>query len=517
MAAYNYTQPPDATGQQLTSHGPNAQFEVFPNFNGQASIPYNGNFAITATGDIPRGALWTAHYALAGANTITIQFTTPLVSASTTASDYTLSGTAAPSISSVVFNAGSRNILLNLSGALVSTNTYTLKIANNKAITGTQIAYSQPQWGIYNWPNLVVDVIQPATIACTGVGIQQDILLGDPSMNTTNAAQGVGIQQDILLGDPVVSTLLSTIGVGIQQDVLLGSPVLGLAATCTVPGIAQTTALGSPAIVQQEMPVGVGFSQPIDLGNPVADITPLTTTGTGIQQTVGIGTPVAAGPANAIGFGISQVVALGTPSIFNGTQYPVGVGIDQLIDVGTPNSLVVSHQYANGLGVSQPVDLGTPQSSQQQFVVGVGVDQPIDVGVPEFGTIFNVGISQPVDLGMPTALLPLTLTAGQAAALVDIDTALHEAFSNGVDGAITPTLITPIDGYSTTLTLLQQYQTRLIFEELAAATMVTLNIPGVLPTTGTSVTVPVAKITPLGTDGSLTFVDGVLTSKVEPT
>ena len=170
MAAFNYTQPPDATGEQLTHRGPNARFEIYPNFNGQAGIPYNGNFVISDARDTSTGVLWTAHYGIAGPNTITIQFASPLQSASTTAADYTLSGPTAPSISSVAFSVGGRNIQLNLSGALVSTNTYTLGIGSNKVLTGTKVAYSQPKWGVYNWPGLVVDVI-PTTISSIGVGV----------------------------------------------------------------------------------------------------------------------------------------------------------------------------------------------------------------------------------------------------------------------------------------------------------------------------------------------------------
>ena len=40
---------------------------------------------------------------------------------------------------------------------------------------------------------------------------------------------------------------------------------------------------------------------------------------------------------------------------------------------------------------------------------------------------------------------------------------------------------------------------------------------GVIKTAGISATVAIAKLTALGTDGSLTFVNGVLTAKVDPT
>lgn len=109
---------------------------------------------------------------------------------------------------------------------------------------------------------------------------------------------------------------------------------------------------------------------------------------------------------------------------------------------------------------------------------------------------------------------PLQLTAGQVAILSNLDAALHDAFSDGVDGN-TPDLIAPIDGYLDKLTTLEQNQTRLIFKDAAAAIMAALNIPGFLA--DAHLVVPLAPATDGGTDGSLTFVDGILTIKVDPT
>jgi hypothetical protein len=527
VAAYNYTQPPDATGQQLTSHGPNAKVDVFPNFNGQDSIPYNGNFVITATDGVTQGALWTAHYGIAGPDTITIQFAAPLLTASTTAADYTLSGPSAPSISSVAFNAGSRNIQLNLSGSLVATNTYTLKIAPNKVSTGTKIAYRVPKWGIYNWPNLVVDVIQPTVIACDGVGIQQVVALGDPSMNTTNAAQSVGFQQDITLGTPVANTLISNTGVGVQQDAVLGAPTLHLGVNSTVVGIDQQVPVGSPLIDRQLQPGGVGIQQDVSFGSPDAVLNPIMTDGVGIVENVLVGIPISGGPIDSISVGIPQLVESGTPIVTRlNDRIVTDVGFDQPIDLGIPVMANVNTQRPHMLGFDQPTDAGTPSLTKQELVVGVGIGQTVILGAPAAAftaaPAHAVGIQQDVVLGAPAVVAaspPLQVTSAQAAALADLDTLLHQAFADGVQGPVDPALIAKIDGYIDHFNLLQQYQTRLIFEELAAATMVALDIPGVLPNTTPTETVPLANITPTpgGATGSMTFVDGILTSKVEPT
>lgn len=108
----------------------------------------------------------------------------------------------------------------------------------------------------------------------------------------------------------------------------------------------------------------------------------------------------------------------------------------------------------------------------------------------------------------------LQLTANQAAALTDLDDALHRAFGEGVDGD-TQDLMAPIEGYQDDFTPLQQDQTRLTFMNVAAAAISALNIPGALNEVET--TIPIARITPGGTDGSLTFTDGILTARVDPT
>lgn len=656
MAAYNVTQPVDATGEQTTEQQLKERADVFPNFNGQAGTPYNGNFSITGANDLSQGLLWTAHYAVIAPDTITIQFSSPLVSASTTVGDYTLSGSGAPSITSVAWNAGSREILLNLSGPLSSVITYTLAIGANKVRSGSQISYRLPKPGVYNWPGLVVDVIQPATVAVVGVGVDQIITLGSPSMQTAGDAQSVGIDQTVDLGDPVVTTLLLTDGVGVDQPVDFGTPTADPDATGTATGINQLVGVGTPVIVQQQQPLGVGINQTIDVGTPVADITPITVSAAGINQTIGVGTPVCAGPIDTIGgnitqtidigtpiaarlldrvitgvgvdqtidvgttptsdlfpiavsiIGISQDILVGTSPVVEGPDQPLGVGIAQLVGVGTPiadinpitvdsvgisqavdfgepsilmdqmvdgvgidqtvdfGSPTVTMQDLTGVGIEQIVDIGTPVIAQQQ-PVGVGISQLVDLGTPvaalqewfgvgieqivDIGTpsltqdqqatatgieqpiglgspvvslvipsevVVGVGFEQPLALGTPVVAVPLQVTTRQAAVMLDIDDALHKAFGDGVSrGAFFPDIISKIDGYTDDFTTLQQDQTRLIFKNVAAAAITTLNIPDAFSTTNNDDSVLVAKVEATGSNGSMVFVDGILTFKVEPT
>jgi hypothetical protein len=57
---------------------------------------------------------------------------------------------------------------------------------------------------------------------------------------------------------------------------------------------------------------------------------------------------------------------------------------------------------------------------------------------------------------------------------------------------------------------------RNVFRSMLAALMVALNIPRAFPNT-VSVTVTIPKLTSGGANGSLTFTDGMLTAKTDPT
>jgi hypothetical protein len=537
-------------------------FDVAPNFNGNSGK--RGQFSITGDREVVQGALWSAHYGESAVNTITIQFTAPLQSVSTTVSDYSLSGPTPPTINSVTWNAGARSILLALSGPLISTNTYTLSIRNNAVFTGS--SWVIPRSGTYNWPGLVVDVIQPAQIACVNVGIQQDIVVGTPSMQSQGDAQSVGIDQTIDIGTPVTSTSLSSTSIGVDQTITVGDPASGLFASTIAVGVAQNISIGTPAIIQQQEPQGVGIAQTIAVGTPTADINPLTTIGVGILEPISVGAPVVAGPASVIGSGFGQVINVGTPSavraldreflsvgiqqdITIGTPIAavyipaIGIGIDQTIDTGL--SLVSSITSHTAIGIQQDISVGVPTNNTSIFAVEAGIQQDILIGTPITGIVSNVvgvgseqsielgvpaisnqivatGIEQIINIGTPTITSstpivdPLSVTQRQANTFMNLDEALQLAYLYGVQGGVDPDLIAPLQDYNTLLPL-QQSQLKLIFKDLAAAAMVALNIPGVFPTTNNNDTASLAKLTTPGAAGSLTFVDGILVSKVNPT
>jgi hypothetical protein len=484
MAAFNYTQPVDATGETTTEQQLKPKADIYPNVGGQAGVHYNGNFATTDDNELPQGMLWTALYGLAGPNTITIQFSAPLVTVSTTTSDYTLSGPGGtPSISSVTYGSGSslstgfgsRNVVLNLSGPLVATNTYTLSIGTNKVHSGDinidGTGASNAHVGVYNWPGYTVDVILPAEIDCTGVGIEQDIALGDPNINTAGASVGTGFSQPIDLGTPVANCIVAETGVGIEQDIVLGTPDSEPNVVNTATGIAQAQGKGTPVVTQQQEPIGVGIAQTISVGSaPVADINPLAyVTPTGISQVVAFGNPVAAGSADVHGVGIEQDIILGSPLMeCTDMLLPHGTGIAQIIDVGQAptgdinpitvegggivqtitlgtgsisiqanpvgGNIAVSVDFGNEVadlnplayvtpdGIEQDIGVGTPDVKAEFF--GVGIEQDIGVGTPDSEAVANaigVGIEQDVDLGDPDVITAFQVDVSGVGIEQDID------------------------------------------------------------------------------------------------
>jgi len=110
----------------------------------------------------------------------------------------------------------------------------------------------------------------------------------------------------------------------------------------------------------------------------------------------------------------------------------------------------------------------------------------------------------------------LTITDDQEIIVAALDTALQQALLEGVqDGGANPVL-SAMQGYNDTAIQPQQAAIKLPFKSLAAALIAVINLRRALPT-GISTTVALAKLTPMGVDGSLTFVDGILTAKVDPT
>lgn len=512
MAAFTPNDFPIPVAEQDSSFQNEPKFDVHPNFNGPQGV-VRQNFTITSVNELSTGMLFTASYAEAALNTITVQFTAPTVSASTTAADWTLSGPGGtPTITSVTYKAGSRSVLLNLSGALSSVNTYTLSIAANKVLSGWQATL--PNDGVYNWPSLVVDVILPAEIDTIGVGIAQNIVLGTPNVDTAGAAVGTGFVQTIDLGTPVVNTLLSTTGVGFNVITDVGTPSDTANAQVPMVGIAQAIALGTPAATLELEPVGVGISQSIVLGTPVADINPLTPTGVGINETIFVGTsPVISAAGNVTGQGLPQIVAIGTPLMSQPTSFFTGVGINQPIDLGTP----LIGQPAAMVGIQQDIVFGAGPSVGTIVCHGLGIEQDIVFGTPiaDNSTNYNVfggDIEQDIVLGTPTVARQFfgLIVTPQQANLIDLfDPLIQAAFAYGVQGAVNPNLIDEIPQYLSLLSVDYQGKAKTPFKAAFASFIYTVNFKEAWPTTHDTDSTTVSTST---TDKTLAFVDGMLVS-----
>ena len=112
----------------------------------------------------------------------------------------------------------------------------------------------------------------------------------------------------------------------------------------------------------------------------------------------------------------------------------------------------------------------------------------------------------------------LTITDNQEAVIQAVETALEPAFVDGVQDQAANNVLNAMEGYSTLAALPDPLRGKVKqpFKALVAAMLTALNIPRALPT-GLSTTVTLAKLTTNGSTGSLTFVDGLLTAKVDPT
>lgn len=107
----------------------------------------------------------------------------------------------------------------------------------------------------------------------------------------------------------------------------------------------------------------------------------------------------------------------------------------------------------------------------------------------------------------------LPITDSQAAIVNAFKSKLENAFAEGVSAAVQ--IIGPIEGYSN-FDIATRELAKLPMNSLISAFIKELNLLNALPT-GLTATVTLAKLTPGGTDGSLTFTDGILTAKVDPT
>lgn len=109
----------------------------------------------------------------------------------------------------------------------------------------------------------------------------------------------------------------------------------------------------------------------------------------------------------------------------------------------------------------------------------------------------------------------LTITTGQAAIITATDPYLDQAFQNGVQDNLNNLILNPMLDYDK-LSNTNKTSVRNIFESAIAALIKALNIPGIWPATRFTGTVTIAKITGGGSNGSLTFTDGILTARTDP-
>jgi hypothetical protein len=106
--------------------------------------------------------------------------------------------------------------------------------------------------------------------------------------------------------------------------------------------------------------------------------------------------------------------------------------------------------------------------------------------------------------------MKLTITADQEAGIIALEGDLEMAFSQGVQDNLAVPVLDPMALYSDPAVQAVKQGVKDPFKSLVAAMMVALNIQRALPF-GLSTT-----LTPSGVAGSLTFEDGILVSKIDP-
>ena len=111
--------------------------------------------------------------------------------------------------------------------------------------------------------------------------------------------------------------------------------------------------------------------------------------------------------------------------------------------------------------------------------------------------------------------MKLTVTTDQESGLVALEGDLEMAFADGVENQLAIPILTSMPLYSDPAVQAVKQGIKDPFKSLVAAMMVALNIKRALPA-GLSTTVILAKLTPSGATGSLTFEDGILVSKIDP-
>jgi hypothetical protein len=104
----------------------------------------------------------------------------------------------------------------------------------------------------------------------------------------------------------------------------------------------------------------------------------------------------------------------------------------------------------------------------------------------------------------------LQVNSGQQSILSNIDTYLHQAFLGGVTAPSFPSLLAPLLGYNL-LASPQQSLARSVWDSTDAGFLVAMNISAPFPN-GLSQTTVLPELTSLGSNGSMTFVNGFLTA-----
>jgi len=110
----------------------------------------------------------------------------------------------------------------------------------------------------------------------------------------------------------------------------------------------------------------------------------------------------------------------------------------------------------------------------------------------------------------------LTITTNQEGVITDVEGDLEAAFANGVQDTDFASVVDAMKLYSHPSVQSVKTDVKAAFKSLLAAMMVAFNIKRAFPV-GLTTTVTLAKLTALGTEGSLTFTDGILTGKIDPT
>jgi hypothetical protein len=176
VAAFNYTQPTDATGEQdsyaFKCYGIGA--DVPGQALGHATDAGTVNTKLTlGLGPIP----WVTRYSPSGSTAfLYIQTDRVLITsgALTTAANYTLVGTSPPTVTAVTFTTGKSYIRLTLSATIDTTNAYTLTVAAN--------TFSDVNGVTYNVSRNIPIVIDNTGV---GSGIAETINVGSPAMSHT--------------------------------------------------------------------------------------------------------------------------------------------------------------------------------------------------------------------------------------------------------------------------------------------------------------------------------------------